>query len=287
LLTAFIWGTTFVAQRVVVDAVQPMTYNGIRFTLGFLVLIPFALWRQKKGRQRPATGQVTSRVFFRAAFLVGAALFAGATLQQVGLQYTTAAKAGFITGLYVVLVPLLGFFLGQRPGVGGFVGAVLACLGLYLLSMRGGFSIALGDAYELLGAFFWAGHVLLLARFSPHMDSVLLAMGQFGICALLNLLGAAFFEVITMAGLIQAAFPIFYGGVLSVGLAYTLQVVAQKDAPPTHAAIILSLESVFAGVAGWIILGETLPFRGIIGCGLMLAGMLLAQLWPERRAGTR
>jgi drug/metabolite transporter (DMT)-like permease len=171
----------------------------------------------------------------------------------------------------------MGLFWQQRPDFGTWIGAVLAAWGLYLLSITRGFNIAFGDFLVLVGAFFWAAHVHILARFSPRVDSVQLAFCQFVACSVFSLITAGLFETIALEGLRLAAIPIFYGGVCSVGVAYTLQVVAQRNAHPTHAAIILSLEAAFAALAGWLLLGETLSFRGMMGCGLMLAGMLLSQ----------
>ncbi|MEN8781509.1 MAG: DMT family transporter, partial [Desulfobacterales bacterium] len=205
--------------------------------------------------------------------------FAGASLQQVGLVYTTAGNAGFITGLYVVIVPILGLFFRQRPNAGTWIGVLLAAVGLYLLSVTDRFSIAFGDLLELIGAFFWAGHVLLIGWLSPRMNSLKLALAQFAACSFFSLLTAALFETTTLRGVAQATVPILYGGVLSVGVAYTLQVVAQRNAHPAHASILLSLEAVFAAIGGWIVLGERLTTRGFLGCSLMLVGMLLSQLW--------
>jgi len=193
--------------------------------------------------------------------------------------YTTAGKAGFITGLYVIIVPLMGLFLGQWPGWGGWVGACLATIGLYLLSMTEALTFAPGDLWILFGAFFWAAHVLALSWLSPRMERLKLACTQYAVCSSLSLLGAYFTETITLDGIKGAIIPILYGGILSVGIAYTLQVVAQRHAPPIHAAIILSLEAVFAALAGWLILGEMLSLRGLIGCALMFTGMLSALLW--------
>jgi len=212
--------------------------------------------------------------------LAGLVLFAGASLQQVGLLYTTAGKAGFITGLYVVIVPLLGMLWKQWPGWGGSTGAAIAAVGLYFLSVTEEFNLAPGDAWELAGAFMWATHVLILGWLSPRVNVLKLACAQYAVCSCLSLLVAGYAETITAYGLREATIPILYGGVMSVGIAYTLQVVAQKVAPPTHAAIILSLEAVFAALAGWLILGEVLTTRGLVGCGLMLAGMIVAQIWP-------
>ena len=218
------------------------------------------------------------RPYAAGALLAGTALFFGSALQQIGLVYTTAGKAGFITGLYVIIVPLMGLFLGYRLRWGGWAGAALATCGLYLLSITESFSLAPGDAWVLLGALFWSVHTLLLGWLSPRMSSLRLATGQFAVCAVFSLAAAALWERILLSAIWAALWPILYGGLLSVGVAYTLQVVAQKKAPPHHAAIILSLEVVFAALSGWLVLGETLSLRALLGCGLMLLGMLVSQL---------
>jgi drug/metabolite transporter (DMT)-like permease len=279
LLTATIWGFAFVAQRVGMEFVGPFTFNGIRFALGSLVLIPFILRNKNRTHSKATTASISNRTFMLGGALLGLALFAGASFQQVGLIYTTAGNAGFITGLYVVIVPIMGLCFGQKSNTGTWMGALLAAVGLYLLSVTGAFTIAFGDLLELIGAFFWAGHVLLIGWLSPKTDSLKLAFFQFVSCSILSLITAAVFETITMDGLRQAAVPIFYGGALSVGIAYTLQVVAQKKAHPAHAAILLSLEAVFAALGGWIMLDEVLSTRGLVGCILMLAGMMISQLW--------
>ena len=276
---AIIWGSAFVAQRVGMTYVGPLTFNGVRFALGAMVLLPIA----GRGEEKPWVGpglaeSATAWPALWGGALAGLVLFIAATLQQVGLIYTTAGKAGFITGLYVIIVPLLGLFLGHRPGWGGWVGACLATGGLYLLSVTEVMTFAPGDLWELAGALFWAVHVLLLSWLSPRMNGVKLACAQYGMCALLSLIGAGVTEQITIDGLRGALMAILYGGVLSVGVAYTLQVIAQKDAPPIHAAVILSLEAVFAALAGWLVLDEVLSPRGLIGCILMFSGMLTALL---------
>ena len=276
---AIIWGTAFVAQRVGMTYVGPLTFNGVRFALGTMVLLPIA----GRGEPKPhmEQGLVNSLTTWPALWggaVTGLVLFIAATLQQVGLVYTTAGKAGFITGLYVIIVPLLGLFWGHRPGWGGWLGACLATGGLYLLSVTEVMTFAPGDLWELAGAFFWAVHVLLLSWLSPRMKGVKLACVQYAVCALLSLVGAGVTEQITLDGLRGALTAILYGGVLSVGVAYTLQVIAQRDAPPIHAAIILSLEAVFAALAGWLVLDEVLSPRGLIGCILMFSGMLTALL---------
>ena len=280
LLTATIWGLAFVAQRVGMDYVGPYTFNGVRFALGSLSLVPLLFWLQVRESKQPPQGSTAGwPTILRGGSLAGLFLFAGASLQQVGLVYTTAGNAGFITGLYVVIVPIMGLALHQRTHGGTWLGALLAAVGLYFLSISETLTIAWGDLLVLVGAFFWAAHVLIIGRLSPHMDAVKLAITQFAVCSLLSLLTALAIETLSWQGLWQAAVPILYGGLGSVGVAYTLQVVAQKDAHPAHAAIFLSMEAVFAALGGWWLLHEVLTARAMFGCGLMLSGMLVSQLW--------
>ena len=286
LLTAIIWGFAFVAQRIGMEYVGPFTFNAIRFALGSLVLVPFIVRSQRQAPvavSTPVTGGF--RQIVSSGLAAGVVLFGGASLQQAGLVFTTAGNAGFITGLYVVIVPLLGLLVHQRTNAGSWIGATLAAGGLYLLSITDQFTIGFGDLLVLLGAFFWAAHVLLIGWMSPRMDPLQLACSQFATCSLLSLATAVVYETITVDGIVAAALPILYGGALSVGVAYTLQVVAQRKAHPAHAAILLSLEAVFAAIGGWIVLGETLTARGLLGCTLMLTGMLLSQLWGLVRLG--
>jgi drug/metabolite transporter (DMT)-like permease len=285
LLTAVIWGAAFVAQRVGMEQVGPLTFNGIRFALGAVALLPLVLRSAPRHAAHAAAVPGRKPGLARwGGLLAGAVLFAGATLQQVGLVYTTAGKAGFITGLYVVIVPFLGLLWGQRTDAGTWLGAGLAAVGLYFLSVTESFTIAYGDLLELVGAFLWAGHVHIVGWLAPRTNPVKLACGQFAVCSVLSLAGAGLTETVTLEAVRAAAVPILYGGLMSVGIAYTLQVVAQKDAPPAHASIILSLESVFAALAGWAVLDETLGLRAAVGCLLMFAGFLLAQLWPTSPA---
>ncbi len=281
LLTALIWGCAFVAQRVGMEHMGPFTYNGVRFALGSLALAPLflRLERGERGRtlRQPPLGLT------RGGLLLGLVLFAGATLQQQGLVSTSAGKAGFITGLYVVLVPMLGLFLGQRAGLFTWIGAALAAAGLYFLSVTADFSVQSGDLLVFIGAFFWAGHVLFIGWLTPGLtagQAVRLSSIQFAACAVLSLIAAFALEEVTLTGILDGAGPILYGGLMSVGVAYTLQVVAQRDANPAHAAIILNMETVFAALAGVLFLDEGMGLRALFGCGLMLTGMLLSQLKP-------
>jgi drug/metabolite transporter (DMT)-like permease len=281
LVTAAIWGFAFVAQRMGMDHVGPFTYNGVRFALGALTLAPLLLVGAASSPAVPMPMGV--RGFICTGGALGAVLFVAASLQQVALVYTTAGKAGFITGLYVVVVPILGLFWGQRPSAGTWTGAGLAAAGLYLLSVTESFRMEYGDVLVLVSALFWSLQVLMVAWLAPRTRPVRLALYQFSVCALLSLIVAAVFERIEWAAVTAAAMPILYGGVLSVGVAYTLQVVAQRDAHPAHASILMSLEAVFAAFGGWILLGETLNLRGLVGCTLMLAGMMLSQVWGSKK----
>lgn len=279
LLTALIWGAAFVAQRMGMDHMGPLTFNGVRFALGALALLPLiAVMDRKRAADAPSLS-----VLIRGGMLMGGALFLGAWLQQFGLCFTTAGKAGFITGLYVVFVPLIGIFLGHRYGLGTWAGAGLAIAGMYLLSVTESMSMDKGDTLVLMSAFFWGVHVLLIGRLTSGLaavDAIKLAAVQFAFCSLISMAGAALFEDITLSGLRDGIVPILYGGLMSVGVAYTLQVVAQRDARPAPAAIILSLEAVFAAVAGWMLLGETLTAQALVGCALMLGGMIWSQARP-------
>jgi len=278
LITAVIWGAAFVAQRVGMDFMGPLTFNAVRFALGAAALVPL-IHRIDREKKKDGTYQeVDKKSFIKGSLIAGGALFMGATFQQWGLVYTTAGNAGFITGLYVVFVPIMGLFFKQKTGLPTWIGAVFAVIGMYLLSVNEGFHIEMGDLLVLVCAVFFAGHVIVISLLASKVDPVKFAAGQFVACSAFSFIGAFAFETMTFAGIWAGIVPILYGGLMSVGVAYTLQVVAQQEAKPAHAAIILSLESVFAALAGWLLLGEILTTQGLIGCGLMLCGMLLSQI---------
>jgi len=274
LVAAAVWGFAFVAQRVGMRHVGPLTFNGVRFALGAAALLPLLPWARRNAR----SGSPGDRgLVLKGGLLAGVVLFLGATLQQYGVVYTTAGKAGFITGLYVVFVPVLGLLFGLKTSRVVWLGALAAAVGLYLLSARGIAGIDPGDGLVLVSAVFWAIHVLVIGRLSHRVAPVELAIAQFTVVSVLSLVGAVLFETIALETLRAAALPILYAGLMSVGVAYTLQVVGQRRAKPAHAAIILSSESVFAALGGWLVLGEGLSARGLAGCALMLVGILLAQ----------
>jgi drug/metabolite transporter (DMT)-like permease len=271
LLVAIIWGSAFAAQRVAALNMGVYLFNGLRFLLGALVLLPLALRSRKSS--------VATRRLLPGMLLAGLLLFGGTTLQQLGLRHTTAANAGFITGLYVVLVPLI-LALGWRqpPRRVIWVAAVLSAAGLFLLSTGGSFSLALGDALELAGAFLWAFHVLCIGWLVQRADVLHLSVVQYAVCGLLSLGVALAFESGSLAQVSGVWWTVLYTGVLSIGLGYTLQGVGQRVAPPADAAILLSLEAVFAALAGWLFLDERLSAVQLLGCALMLVGMLLVQV---------
>lgn len=257
------------------DFIGPFAFNGIRFALGSLSLLPLIWFFQRYPQTE--TAQKNSLSATRMGMLAGLILFIAASLQQIGIVYTTAGKAAFITCLYIVLVPLAGLWLKHRISFNTWAGCILAVVGLYFLCVKEDFSIAFGDVLELIGSLFWTAHILLIDHISRKVDSLKLAAIQFATCAALSLAVALATESITVNAIIQAGVPILYGGIASVGIAYTLQIIGQKSASPAHAALILSMETVFAAIGGFLILGEILGARELIGAGLMLAGMLFSQ----------
>jgi drug/metabolite transporter (DMT)-like permease len=286
LVTAAIWGFAFVAQRAGMEHVGPFGFNGIRFALGCLVLLPLILaCRRDHTRAKAGPSAASPGRTLQGGLLAGGVLFAGASFQQVAMVYTQAVNAGFITGLYVIIVPIMGVFLGHKSHAGTWIGAVLAVAGMYLLSVTGTFKVAFGDVLVFIGAIFWACHVHVIGWVSPQGDALGISFIQYAVCSALSVLVSAVCEDNTAAGYISACLPILYGGIVSVGVAYTLQVVAQKKARPSHAALIMCLEAVFAAIGGHFLLGEVLTARGLAGCALMLAGMFISQLWGRSAAG--
>ena len=280
LITALIWGTTFVAQSLGMAHIGPFLYTALRFAIGSLVILPLVLLVRPSAD--PAARRF-SKPMVLGSVVLGMVLTLGINLQQIGLMFTTVTNSGFITGLYVILVPLFSLLLGIRSGLATWGGAGLAVVGMLLLSVNADYRIASGDLLQLAGAACWAVHVLLVGTLASRFDPIRVAFIQFVVCALISAVLALLLEEIDPNAIRLALPAILYGGLLAVGIGFTLQVVAQKDAVASHAAIILSLEAVFAALAGWLVLNETLSVRGFIGCGLMLTGMLIAQLVPLYR----
>lgn len=273
LLTAIIWGFSFTAQRAGMEFIGPFTFNGIRFLIGAVSILPIIFLEKKADT---STKQNLKPIIIYGA-VGGFLLYLGSSLQQIGIVYTSAGKAGFITGMYVIIVPIIGIFFRHKAGWRRWAGALLSITGLYFLSVKGSVKINIGDIFVLLSAFFWASHVIAISHFSPRVNALKLAFIQYMFCGVLSMISAFIFEDVQTHTLFLAWMPILYGSIFSVGIAYTLQVYAQKKVHPAHAAIILSLEGVFAVLGGWILLGESLGAKGLIGCALMLSGMFISQ----------
>ena len=273
LLVAVIWGSAFSAQRAAAANLGFLLFNGLRFLLGALTVLVFFRGRKSKFTKEEIRGGT----------LAGIVLISAATLQHAGLRYTTAGKAGFITGIYVVLVPLfLTVFWRRIPSINAWFASLLALAGMFLLSMEGFSLLGLGDGLELAGSVMWALHVLIIGTLAKKTDGLRLAFVQYVVCGLLGTIFGLFLEFDTLGGLATIWWAVLYTGIISVGLGYTLQVIGQKTAPETDSAIILSLESVFAVLFGWIFLGELLSTQQFIGCLIMLSAMLFAQ-WSSFR----
>jgi drug/metabolite transporter (DMT)-like permease len=286
LIAAMIWGSAFVAQRLSLDAIGPFLFTGLRFLLGALVVLTMIVCVRRSAlaelSQREPGG---ARELLGAGALLGIVLAASISLQQIGLQYTKVANAGFISSLYVVIVPLLGVLLRHRTGIATWLGASLAAVGMYFLSVDEHFSMLYGDWYQLAGALVISVQMMLVGRFALRHDTLMLALVQFVTCGVACLVVGLVIEPVSLAVLTRAAPTILYGGALSVGVAYTIQVVAQRYAAPSHAAVIFSMEGVFAALAGLLVLDETLTARSLFGCALMLAGLIVCQVMPGWRRG--
>ena len=274
-LTAIIWVFAFVAQRVGAEFVGAFTFNGIRFLLGSLSLIPVILLfeREKIDKSKFLKTLVPS-------LLAGTILFVASTLQQLGVEWTgSAGKAGFLTGLYIVLLPIIRFFLGKKTSVFIFFGAIFALVGLFFLCMTGDeLSFGKGDVVLIIGALFWAAHILVVDKYVNNISPLKFSMMQFFVCGLLSITCAVCTENIEFSAIKSAGIPILYGGLMSVGVAYTCQILGQKDADPTFASIVFSTESVFSAIGGAIILNEIMSGRGYVGCILIFIGIVLSQL---------
>lgn len=280
-LTAMIWGFAFVAQVDGVEHIGSFAINGIRYPIGVISLLPVVLFFER-GR---VDGAERKRTVI-ASIVAGTILFGASTLQQIGIEYTrSAGVAGFITGLYTVLVPIGCFLIFKhKTGINVWIGAILAVIGLFLLCYRvgDGFSFGVGELLLLLGSFLWTAHVIVIDRLGKNIRSLHFALGQFSVCSVLSIILMLIFDRPTISGVMEAKWALLYCGVLSVGVAYTLQVVAQKKADPTFAAIILSTESVFSAIGGSIFGIDSISWLGYIGCAVMFCGIVISQL-PTRK----
>lgn len=287
LLAAIIWGSAFVAQSVGMEYVGPFTFTFARSIIGGMVLIPcIALLRQSRSieMKRDAVLQSITKTEWIGGICCGIALFAASNFQQIGIAYTTVGKAGFITALYVVIVPILGLFLKKKVSFQVWISVVLSVIGLYLLCMtEKSFTLAYGDLLVLFCAVLFSFHILIIDYFSPRGDAVVISCIQFWICGVLSGIVMLFMETPSVASILDAKWSILYAGVLSSGVAFTLQVVAQKNVNATVASLIMCLESVVAVLAGWVILGDKLTTREFTGCVFMFVAIVLAQLPGKKK----
>ena len=287
LATAFIWGTAFVAQRKGMEFIGPFTFNGIRSFIGAAVLIPVILFIRNSARRKDPDSPdalispSSMKNLLKGGLACGVLMFTASSLQQAGMVYTTSGKAGFITALYIVIVPVLGLFIGKRVRPLIVICVAMAVCGLYLLTIKEGFSINRGDLLILACAFFFSLHILVIDHYSPRTNSVALSAIQLLVTGIISVPCIAIFETIDWSAVFDCAVPILYAGVMSCGVAYTMQIIAQKYTEPTIASLLLSLESVFAALAGAVVLGEVLSGRELAGCIIMFIAIILAQL-PQR-----
>lgn len=284
-LTACIWGSSFVAQSVGMDYIGPYTFNCLRFLIGSLVLLPvifFSQHRKKDQKDRSKDRTLQKKEMLCGGIVCGVVLCIASTLQQIGIIYTTAGKAGFLTAMYIVLVPVLGLFLKRKAGLQLWISVGLALIGLYLLCMKGAFSLNGGDVLLILCAVGFSVHIMVVDYFSPKLDGMILSCIQFLVAGLISGIGMLLSEQFDWHMILLATKPILYSGVLSCGVGYTLQVIAQKGLNPTVASLLMSLESVFSVIAGFLVLHEVLSGRELLGCVFMFAAVILAQI-PVKR----
>lgn len=285
-ITAAIWGVAFVAQSVGMDYVGPLTFNCVRSLMGGVVLIPLCLFmdRRKHAAENGSAESQAARAAERKTLITGGiccglALCLASNFQQFGIQYTTVGKAGFITACYIVIVPVIGLFFGKKCSPFMALAVVLSLAGLYLLCMTGGNGgINRGDILVLICAFLFSVHIMVIDHFSPMVDGVKMSCIQFFVSGILSGAGMLLFEEPQLGRILEAWMPILYAGIMSCGVAYTLQIVGQKGVNPTVASLILSLESSISVLAGWAILGQQLSSREILGCVLMFGAIILAQI---------
>lgn len=277
LFAAIVWGFAFVAQRSGMEHIGPLLFNGIRFLMGGLLLIPvyFIFFRNKNN---PDSNRISPLFVWP-----GLILFVASFLQQKGLVYTTAGNAGFITAVYMVLVPAIGIFIGHKIPWIIWIAVPVSLAGSFLVSITGDMTVSEGDAWVFSSAFFWAAHVLVINWLVQKYNAILLALSQFLICGTISILIAVFSEPVEWNGITAAGIPLLYGGIMSVGLAFTLQVIGQKHAHPAVASVLLSSESLFAVIGGWLILNERMSLQQAMGCALIFAAILFIQIFQIRK----
>ena len=282
MLTAIVWGISFVSQSVSMELIEPNTFCGIRTLIGALSLVPVILVMDNSKKKKGTQTNYNKKTLIYGGIICGIILCISATIQTYGLKYTTAGKAGFITAMYMVLVPIYGLFLGRKIRPATLFSVLIAVVGMYFLCIKEGFRLEFGDLLVLVCAFTFAFHIMAVDYFSPRVDGVKLSFLQFAVCGTINIILMFLFEEPVMADILKCTVPILYAGVMSCGVAYTLQIIGQKYAEPAVASIVMSLESVFAALAGWLLIGQAMTLREIFGCVLMFAAITIVQL-PEKK----
>ena len=282
MITAIVWGISFVSQSVGMRTIDPNTFCGIRTLIGALSLVPVILVLDKSKKKKGIKTNYDKKTLLLGGIVCGIILCISSTIQTYGLKYTTAGKAGFITTMYMVLVPIYGLFLGRKIRPVTVISILTAVVGMYFLCIKEDFTLGKGDFLVLICAFAFALHIMAVDYFSPKVEGVKLSFLQFWVCGTINTVLMFIFEEPVMADILKCTIPILYAGVMSCGVAYTLQIIGQKYAEPSVASIVMSLESVFAGLAGWILIGQAMSPREIFGCVLMFAAITIVQL-PEKK----
>ncbi len=282
LLAAFIWGTSFVAQSVGMESVEAFTYNGIRMLMGTGALLPLIFFMQRKKKKTdvrtPEQKKSDAKIQIKSGIICGLILFCASNLQQFAFNYTTSGKIGFITALYMLLVPVFGLFLKQRPSLLVWFAVVMGCFGAYLLCVDGSMTIGKGEILTLACAAFFAVHILYIDSVVDRVDGVILSATQFFVVGVISVICMFIFETPRIEAINTAIVPILYSGILSSGVAYTLQIIGQKNTQPAVASILMCLESVFAVLASWVVLRESLSAREIIGCAVMFVAIILTNV---------
>jgi len=292
LLAAFIWGIAFVAQRVGGNIIGSFTFNAVRMLIGGFTLLPCIFFLRSKSSIKVAQVVTKNKWLSKnkkllfGGTLCGTILFVASNLQQIGLSYTTASKAGFITALYIIIVPIIGIFFKKYPTITLWISIFIALCGMYLLCITDGFNISTGDILVILSALSFSFHILAIDYYSSYVDGVKMACIQFFVCGFLSLIAMFLFESPVVSSILQAWIPLLYTGVLSCGVAYTFQILGQKNVIPSIASLIMSLEAVFCAIGGWILLGESLSIKEMIGCILVFSAIILAQIPTSARVKT-
>lgn len=280
-MTALIWGLAFVAQRVGMDYVEPYTFNFSRYVVGALVLVPFVVWNQSK---KKTTTKKNIKITIIGGVVCGVLLCIATTLQQFGIMLVeSSGKPGFLTALYIIIVPILGMFIGKKSKPLIWICVAMAVAGLYLICVKEGFILEVGDILLIACAFVFSFHILFVDYVSPKVDGVLISCMQFIVAGIISFVCALLFENINAANILKAWIPILYAGAMSCGVAYTFQIIGQKYVEPTKASLIMCLESVFATLGGWLILKEVMTAKELIGCMIMFVAIVLAQFTAVKK----